>query len=125
LEEYADTSSQGGDAYQKSFYVFEELAQAPSSSSATSIVAQAVSELHMGRLEEAETALDQALAAEPNNAAALANKIVLDTIAGKDASDSRKKLQSADAEHEMLTDLQAKRELFQTAMSKYNPKMET
>ena len=78
----------------------------------------------MGRLEEAETALDQALAAESNNAAALANKIVLDTIAGKDASDSRKKLQSADAEHEMLTDLEAKREMFHTAMGKYNPKME-
>ena len=47
----------GGEEYQKAFYVFEELAQAPSSQSATSLVAQAVSELHMGRMEEADAAL--------------------------------------------------------------------
>jgi coatomer protein complex subunit epsilon len=35
---------QGGENYQKAFYVFEELAQAPSSTSATSLIAQAVSD---------------------------------------------------------------------------------
>lgn len=115
---------QGGDAYQKSFYVFEELAQAPSSSSASSLIAQAVSELHMGRLEEADTALDQALAVEPENASALANKVVLDTIAGRDASEGRKKLEGIDSNHEMVQDLKAKREAFSQAMGKYSPKME-
>lgn len=115
---------QGGENYQKSFYVFEELAQAPSSTSATSLIAQAVSELHMGRIEEAETALDQALALEPENSIAIANKFVLDTIAGKDASEARAKLQSVDKESEILADLVAKREAFQAAMAKYNPKFE-
>jgi len=115
---------QGGEAYQKSFYVFEELAQAPSSTAATSLVAQAVAELHMGRLEEAETALDQALEKEPENSAALANKFVLDTVAGKDASESRSKLQSVEKGHEVLADLVAKREVFRTAMGKYSPKFE-
>ena len=115
---------QGGEAYQKSFYVFEELAQAPSSTAATSLVAQAVAELHMGRLEEAETALDQALEKEPENSAALANKFVLDTVAGKDASESRSKLQSVEKGHEVLADLAAKREVFRTAMGKYSPKFE-
>ena len=113
---------QGGDNYQKSYYVFEELAQAPSSSSVTSFTAQAVSELHMGRLEEAETALKQALDLEPENPTALANKIVLDIIAGRNADESRQKLKSVDKEHDMLVDLQAKRDSFQAALSKYSPK---
>ncbi|KAI6809313.1 hypothetical protein KC358_g12687, partial [Hortaea werneckii] len=55
----------GGEEYQKAFYVFEELAQAPSSQSATNLVAQAVSELHLGRTEEAEAAMSRALELEP------------------------------------------------------------
>lgn len=78
----------------------------------------------MGRLEEAETALDQALTLEPENSVAIANKFVLDTIAGKDASEARAKLQSVDKDSEILADLAAKREAFQAAMAKYNPKFE-
>lgn len=78
----------------------------------------------MGRLEEAETALEQALALEPENSTAIANKFVLDTISGKDASEARAKLQSVDKGSEILADLAAKREAFQAAMAKYNPKFE-
>jgi len=115
---------QGGENYQKAYYVFEELAGAPSSSSATSLVSQAVTELHLGRVEEAETALGQALTLEPGNSAAIANKLVLDTIAGKDTTELYSKLQSVDKEHELLVDLAAKREAFQAATAKYNPKFE-
>lgn len=115
---------QGGENYQKAFYVFEELAQAPSSASATSLIAQAVSELHMGRVEEAETALNQALALEPENSAAIANKLVLDTVSGKDTAELSAKLVSVDKEHEMLAELAVKREAFQAAMAKYSPKFE-
>ncbi|KAK5170212.1 uncharacterized protein LTR77_004798 [Saxophila tyrrhenica] len=114
----------GGEEYQKAFYVFEELAQSPSSASAASLVSQAVSELHMGRVEEAETALNSALGMEPDNTAALANKLVLDTILGRDAGEARKKLESTDAQNEMLEDFKAKREAFRTAMGKYSPKFE-
>lgn len=115
---------QGGDNYQKAFYVFEELAQGPSSASASSLVAQAVSELHMGRTEEAEAALNQALELEPNNANAVANKLVLDTIVGKDTSEARTKLASVDKNNELLADLAAKQEAFRAAMTKYSPKFE-
>ncbi|KXT12154.1 hypothetical protein AC579_10374 [Pseudocercospora musae] len=115
---------QGGENYQKAFYVFEELAQAPSSASASSLIAQAVSELHMGRVEEAETALNQALELEPGNSAAVANKLVLDTILGRDTSDLSTRLATVEKEHEMLGDLAAKREAFQAAMARYNPKFE-
>ncbi|KAI5369313.1 Putative coatomer, epsilon subunit, tetratricopeptide-like helical domain superfamily [Septoria linicola] len=115
---------QGGENYQKAFYVFEELAQAPSSASATSLIAQAVSELHMGRTEEAEVALDQALTLEPENSAAIANRLVLDTVAGKDTTELSAKLRSVEKEHELLVELDAKREAFEAAMAKYTPKFE-
>lgn len=79
--------NQGGEKYQQAFYVFEELAQAPSTSSIQSLVAQAIAEIHLGRLEEAEAALDQAFSKDPGNAEVLANKAVLNTISGKNSSD--------------------------------------
>lgn len=57
----------GGERYQQAFYVYEEMAQGASTSAAKSLVGQAVSELHLGRLPEAEAALEQALQKEPNN----------------------------------------------------------
>lgn len=78
---------QGGEKYQQAFYVFEELAQAPSTSSTQTLVAQAIAEIHLGRLEEAEAALEQAFSKDPENAEVLANKVVLNTISGKDSSD--------------------------------------
>ncbi|KAK4636019.1 Coatomer subunit epsilon-1 [Fulvia fulva] len=115
---------QGGENYQKAFYVFEELAQGPSSASATSLIAQAVSELHMGRVEEAETALGQASALEPEHVEGIANDLVLKTIVGKETGDLVAKLQTVEKEHELLRELAVKREQFQAAMGKYNPKFE-
>jgi coatomer protein complex subunit epsilon len=50
-------------------------------------VSQAVAEIHLGRLEEAEAALQQALSKDPQNADAIANSLVLNIIAGKDAKE--------------------------------------
>lgn len=75
---------QGGEKYQQAFYVFEELAQAPSTSSIWSLVSQAVCELHLGRLEEAQAALEQALKKNPKHAETIANTLVLTIISGKD-----------------------------------------
>ena len=78
---------QGGEKYQQAFYVFEELAQAPSTTSTQSLVSQAIAEIHLGRLEEAEAALQQALTKDPKDAQAIANSIVLNVIAGKDVKE--------------------------------------
>lgn len=110
---------QGGENYQKGFYVFEELAQGPSSRSERSLVQQGVSELLMGRVEEAEVALQEALKMEGQQGEAVANMAVLETIKGGDGKEWIGKLGK---EHEMVTDLEAKREAFQTAMGKYTPK---
>jgi coatomer subunit epsilon len=80
-------SSQGGDKYQQAFYVFEELAQAPATSSIVTLVSQAVCELHLGRVEEAQSALEQALQKQPDYADAIANLLVLTVITGKDATE--------------------------------------
>jgi hypothetical protein len=50
-------------------------------------VAQAVAELHLGRTEEAQAALEQALKKEPTYAEAIANLLVLSVITGKSAEE--------------------------------------
>jgi coatomer protein complex subunit epsilon len=48
------------------------------------LVSQAVAELHLGRYDEAEAALNQALEKEPGNADVIANLIVLSILSGKE-----------------------------------------
>lgn len=76
----------GGEKYQQAFYVFEEMAQAPGTSATKSLVGQAVAELHLGRLPEAEAALQQAVQRDTNDPEAIANSIVLNVLSGKDTS---------------------------------------
>lgn len=77
----------GGEKYQQAFYVFEEMAQAPGTSATKSLVGQAVAELHLGRLPEAEAALQQAVQRDANDSEAIANSIVLNVLTGKDTSE--------------------------------------
>lgn len=48
---------------------------------------QAVAELHLGRLPEAEAALQQAMEKGPQDTEAIANSIVLGLLTGKDVSE--------------------------------------
>lgn len=113
--------------YQSSYYVYEELASAPGNSSPTALVGQAVSELHLGRIEEAEAALNQALEGENVDVEAIANSIVLAYASGKGKEDKAQELteqlRSRDAEHRLLVDLSEKSDLFDTAAAKYTPKV--
>ncbi|KAK7397846.1 hypothetical protein QQX98_012780 [Neonectria punicea] len=113
----------GGEKYQQAFYVFEELAQAPSTSSVRTLVSQAVCELHLGRTEEAQAALEQALEKDPKHADAIANLLVLNVIAGNDASEQIDILEQVSPDHQFLTDLQEKSALFDKAATKYSPKV--
>ena len=114
---------QGGERYQQAFYVFEEMAQAPSSSATKSLVSQAVAELHLGRLPEAEVALQQALQKDPNDIEAVANSIVLDVISGKDTSEHVSSLEGLAPEHLHLVGLQEKSSLFDQAAGRYSAKV--
>ncbi|KAF1962139.1 hypothetical protein CC80DRAFT_434924 [Byssothecium circinans] len=117
---------EGGEKYQSAFYVFEELAQTAQSQSSHSLVAQAVSELHLGRLPEAEAALEQAIALNDNNADTFANSIVLNILLGKkeEADKLKTRLEGVDKEHRALVDWQEKKGEFAKAASKYTPKFE-
>lgn len=113
----------GGEKYQQAFYVYEELAQAPSTSSVRSLVSQAVCELHLGRTEEAQAALDQALEKDTNNADAIANLLVLSIISGSQSEELTQKLQTIKPDHQFLADLEEKSALFDKAATKYSPKV--
>ncbi|KAK3946006.1 coatomer epsilon subunit-domain-containing protein [Diplogelasinospora grovesii] len=113
----------GGEKYQQAFYVFEELAQAPATSSVRSLVSQAVAELHLGRTEEAQAALEQAMKKEPAFAEAIANMLVLNVITGRDTKEITSALEKAKPQHPFLTDLAEKSELFDKAATKYKAKV--
>jgi coatomer subunit epsilon len=69
----------GGDRYQQAFYEFEEMP-----------VCQSVAEIHLGRLPEAEAALQQVLKENPEDVQAVANSIVLNMLSGKDTTELTK-----------------------------------
>ncbi|KAJ5729135.1 coatomer epsilon subunit-domain-containing protein [Penicillium malachiteum] len=113
----------GGEQYQSAFYVYEELASAPSTAAALSIVGQAVAEIHLGRLPEAEAALTTAMEKYPEDAELIANTIVLNVLSGKPTADLESRLQQAQPSHALLTDIEEKSALFDTAAAKYAPKV--
>ena len=75
----------GGEKYQQAFYVFEEMPQVPASNATKALVSQAVAEIHLGRLPEAEAVLQKASQSNPEDVEAIANTIVLNTLAGKES----------------------------------------
>ncbi|KAL8916286.1 MAG: hypothetical protein Q9208_008597 [Pyrenodesmia sp. 3 TL-2023] len=115
----------GGESYQSAFYVFEEMAQTPSSTSTKSLVSQAISELHLGRLPEAEAALNQALQNAPKDVEAIANAVVLATLMGKTSEQQQhlEELRNARPDHALLTDLEEKGSLFDQAAGRYAAKV--
>ncbi|KAF2140470.1 uncharacterized protein K452DRAFT_288558 [Aplosporella prunicola CBS 121167] len=115
---------EGGEKYQQAFYVFEELAQAPASQAVQSLLGQAISEMHLGRLPEAEAALQQAIGLDAKNGDVIANTIVLNTILGKDTTELRKNLAEVQPKHPFFVDVQVKKEAFDAAQAKYAPKVQ-
>lgn len=113
----------GGEQYQSAFYVYEELAAAPSTTAALSTVGQAVAELHLGRIPEAEAALSAALEKYPDDVELIANTIVLNVLAGKPTEELESRLQQVQPSHTLLSDIQEKSELFDTTAAKYSPRV--
>ncbi|KFX92784.1 hypothetical protein O988_07125 [Pseudogymnoascus sp. VKM F-3808] len=107
----------GGEKYQEAFYVFEEIAQAPSGAATLALLSQAVSEIHLGRFEEAEAALSQAIKQFPDNADVIANMAVLSILSGKDRSEYVQSLQKLDPEHPYIKGVEEKSDLFDKAAS--------
>ena len=87
------------------------------------MVSQSVCELHLGRVEEAQAALEQAVQKDPKYTEAIANLLVLNIVTGKSPAELTASLQSVDPEHPFLTDLAEKDALFDKAASKFSAKV--
>jgi coatomer subunit epsilon len=118
------------ESMQGAYYIYEELAQS-STSTAKSLLGQAIAELHLNRLPEAEATLQQALEKEPQNPDILANAIVCATLLGKDSalflkcfpfqtSTNPSTLMAKD--HPLAKDLREKSALFDSAAATYSVK---
>lgn len=123
---------EGGPKYQPAFYVYEELATAPptlpdaSADNTRTLLGQAVCELHLGRLPEAEAAVKQALEQEGENADVLANAVVLYTVMGRreEAAGYLQRLGKVSPGHEMCQGLEGRRSAFEAAKARYSPVFE-
>lgn len=118
------------ESMQGAYYIYEELAQS-STSSAKSLLGQAVAEIHLNRLPEAEATLKQALEKEPQNPDILANAIVCATSLGNDTAPYMKYVYfrvltyiSAlmGTDHQLVKDLKEKSALFDSAAASYSVK---
>lgn len=101
----------GSEKYQSAYYVFKELAGIPRTTLLTALVGQAVSEIYLSRLEEAEAALQQAVSMENADVQAIANSITLASVSGKKGDVEQglvQQLQETDGEHALLRDLEEK-----------------
>lgn len=125
-ESWTNLREGGSEKYQSAFYVYEELASAPGNTSPTALVGQAVAELHLGRLEEAEVALQQAVNSEGADVQAIANSIVLASVMGRKDEVVKgliEQLRERDQGHALLRDLEEKSALFDAAAGKYSAKV--
>ncbi|KAJ9608978.1 hypothetical protein H2200_006749 [Cladophialophora chaetospira] len=125
-ESWVNLREGGSEKYQSSFYVFEELAGTPGTTSPTALVGQAVSEIHLGRVEEAEIALEQAVTMENADVQAYANNLVLASVLGRKGDIVQRlmqQLQEKDSDHALLRDLEEKSQAFDNAAAKYSAKV--
>ncbi|MCJ1398086.1 hypothetical protein MMC11_001283 [Xylographa trunciseda] len=102
----------GGEKYQQAFYEFEEMP-----------VCQAVAEIHLGRLPEAEAALQQAIQRNLDDVEAISNSIVLNVLSAKDTTELVESLRSKAPRHHFLTDLEEKSAMFDQAAAKYSARV--
>jgi coatomer protein complex subunit epsilon len=127
-EAWVNLRAGSSEKYQAAFYVYEELAQTDQFSSPSSLVGQAVSEILLGRYEEAGVGVQNAMAKEQGvSAEAVANAIVLASLTGKkdEMTGYRQKLGEMDDEHPLLVGLKEKSDLFDEAAKKYSAKVAT
>jgi coatomer subunit epsilon len=99
------------------------MAQNEATRSAQSLVGQAISELHLGRLPEAEAAFEQAVGLDGKSPDVLANHVVFNTVLGKSSAEQRKALQSVQPSHQLLKDLAEKNSEFVKAAARYSPRV--
>jgi coatomer subunit epsilon len=126
-EAWVNLRQGGSEKYQSAFYVYEELAQTDQFSSPTNLVGQAVSEMLLGRYEESQVGLENAMGKEGASGESVANAVVLATVKGKKqgAEQLEGKLRESEPLHPLLVGVREKSELFDEAAKKYSAKVAT
>ncbi|KAJ1731925.1 hypothetical protein LPJ61_002291 [Coemansia biformis] len=111
----------GGSKYGEASYIFDELAQASSASSARLLTAQAVCRMHLAQFPEALELLQEALEKDANAPDTLANLVVCASHAGlpqETRSRHLAQLRHAAPAHPFVVDLDAKAVEFDAAAAK-------
>ncbi|KAJ2800263.1 hypothetical protein H4R20_004127 [Coemansia guatemalensis] len=101
----------GGPKYNEAFYIFEELAQASSVSTARLLTALAVCKMHLAQYPEAEALLLEALEKDSNDPDVLANLVVCANLTSKPLETKSRylsQLKHAAPTHPFVVDLEAK-----------------
>jgi coatomer protein complex subunit epsilon len=118
-EAWVNLRKGGQENYQSAYYIFDELSSG-AVATVKSLVGQAVAELQLGRVPEAEQSLARAAELEPENPDVLCNSIVAATLSGKDIVDLESKLEHVQKDHPSLIDLEEKSKLFDKVVAKYS-----
>ncbi|ODQ63880.1 putative coatomer subunit epsilon [Nadsonia fulvescens var. elongata DSM 6958] len=108
----------GGEKFQQAYYIFEEQAQS-SESSVRSIVSQAITELQLGRIPEAQDNIQRALEINSQDPDVLTAAITCAILMDKPVEEYESALESVDPSNRYLQDLKEKEELFERVSAKY------
>lgn len=109
------------DASQNAFYIYEELAAGSQSPSSQAIAGQALSQLMLGRVEEAIELLNEAVTVDEGNQEALSNLVAAATLdtQGQTHVDVSQYESRLEASCTAVQDVEAKSALFDQVASKY------
>ncbi|CAG8445959.1 21918_t:CDS:2 [Dentiscutata erythropus] len=112
----------GGDKYQEAYYIYEEIAQSPSSNTVKVLNGQAVCNIHLGRYPEAESLLLEALNKNNSDPDTLVNLIVVSNLIGKPTEVVNRyitQLKEVAPNHVFLQDLDLKTSLFDRSAQRF------
>lgn len=110
----------GDDHVRSAYYIFEDLSQ---HKTANMLLGQALTEIQLGRLDEAKdtlTKVDEVAPLDPN---ALVAKIVIGLSDGDDVTELKDELKKVDAKHPVFEELAEKNALFDKVVLKYADKI--
>jgi len=112
----------GGDKYQEAYYIYEEIAQSPSSNTVKILNGQAVCNIHLGKYAEAEAFLLEALNKSNDDPDTLVNLIVVSNLLSKPEEVVNRyinQLKEVSPNHAFLQDLDLKTSLFDRAAQRF------
>ncbi|KAG5366163.1 Coatomer subunit epsilon [Yarrowia sp. B02] len=110
----------GDDHVRSAYYIFEDLSQ---HKTANMLLGQALTEIQLGRIDEAKETLTKVDEVAPQDPNALVAKIVVGLSDGDDVTELKEELKKVDAKHPIFEELAEKNALFDKVVLKYADKI--